>query len=142
MIVFTSISRPFDDQQQPEHEQQVVDAEQDVLHAELNVAEGPLGGRAGGAQNDDRRRRPQQMALEPAVCVMHAHQHVGDRGLEARDRDSLARDAARARERPAHHHGAGLGAWRSGVASRQPSGTTGAIRISTSPPLGRFHRKE
>ena len=30
----------------------------------------------------------------------------------------------------------------SGVASRQPSGTTGTIRISTSPPVGRFHRSE
>ena len=36
----------------------------------------------------------------------------------------------------------GVISWRSGVASRQPSGTFGAIWISTSPPVGFFQRKE
>jgi hypothetical protein len=36
----------------------------------------------------------------------------------------------------------GVSCWRSGVASRQPSGTTGVIWISTSPPVGFFHSSE
>ena len=64
------------DQQQAQHEQQVVDAEQDVLDAELDVAERPLAGRGDAAERHRRRRRPQQVALEPAVLVVQAHEHV------------------------------------------------------------------
>ncbi len=46
------------------------------------------------------------MALEPAVGVVDAHQHVGDRGLEPRDAQRLAREPALTVQRAAHQHGA------------------------------------
>ena len=95
-----------DDQHQAEDEEQVVDAEQDVLHAELHVAEGPLGGGGDAAERHRGRRGAQQVALQAAVGVVQAHEDVGDRGLEPRDRDRLPGQAARAGEGAAHDEGA------------------------------------
>ena len=97
VIVFTSIQPVVDDQQQPEHEQQVVDAEQDVLRRRAARSRARARRRAGRAPSvTEGVGRPQQVALQPAVRVVDAHQHVGDRGLEPRDRDRLPREPARA----------------------------------------------
>ena len=56
------------------------------------------------AERHRRVGRPQQVALQPPVGVLEAHQDVGDRGLEPRDRDRLSCEPARAPERPAHDH--------------------------------------
>ena len=96
-----------DDQQQAEHEEQMVDAEQDVLDAEAHVAERPLP--AGRLRAEGHRRVDglQQVALQPAVRVVHADDDVGDGRFEAVDRQRLARDAAVARQRAADDEGAG-----------------------------------
>ena len=84
----------------------MVDAEQDVLDAELEVAERPLAAVVAAAERHGRGGRPQQVALQAAVGVVQPHEDVGDRGLEPRDRDRLAREPARTGERAADDHGA------------------------------------
>ncbi len=96
-----------DDQQEPEHEQQVVDALHDVQDAELQVAERALRGVGDAAEGHRRRRRAQQVALEAAVGMIDAHEHVGDRGFEPGDGERLPRDPPRAGQRAAHDERAG-----------------------------------
>ena len=85
--------RAVDQEHEAENEEQVVDAAQDVLDAEPQE---PGGGHrrlalALAAIGPDRRRLRAQHGREPrAVAPLDAQQHVGERELEAADRD-LAR---------------------------------------------------
>jgi len=81
------------------------------------------------------------VALDAAVRMLDAHEHVGDGGLQPGDTQRLAGQAARHCSVPRTTTAPGVSCCWSGVESRQPSGTTGAIWISTSPPVGRFHSK-
>ncbi len=118
-----------DDQQQAEHEEQVVDAEQDVLDAER------AGTRAPAPTPDVRAPRVtdgvdglEQVALQPAVRVVHADDDVGDRRLEPVDRERLSRDAAVAASACRGRTTApGVSACWPAAASRHPCGTSGAM---------------
>ena len=143
VIVFTSIQRSRDDQQQAEHEQQVVDAEQDVLDAELHVGRGraarPLV--TPPSVTDGVAGRSRWLSSRPSAWWMRTSTSVIVVSSPAMRSVLPARPPAQVSV-PRTSTAPGVSCCRSGVARRQPSGTTGAIWISTSPPVGRFQSSE
>jgi hypothetical protein len=81
-------------QHQRKHEQQVVVAEQDVLDAVRNVRPGDSERPCTGHDFNPWLRRTDQRRRVLTAEQLHTYQDVGDRGLQSREFDALARKPA------------------------------------------------